>query len=444
MSEVAHERNIFDSLTEVFKEVNKDKDQQREIDRILFDKYKIPHATFNEILVNPSKLESLSKEELIILTKVIYELTKDEGIDPESFYTQKEIGKALKYQHEQVEQLTLPYTFEGVIAAPTGRDYVTILSYKEIADLYKARILSYNFNAQRLSKKTVTKKGKLTEKADVNLRSVNNIVRLMKEGKYKADTLLFNILVDGNDKVDYDNGDLTIGEGTTINLIDGMHRVQAIIKVLQENPDFEGYINVALKHFPLSESQFMLGQVNTVNRFDKTLVKHYMGESIGAQITKDIMNTPELRQKVSIKTTLDRKINYYTNFAILSEAIETIFEPQNAKDRYDIAELLKKFFGYLISSYEDRFKNRNEHLKTSWFSHHNMFVLFVVLAKKLQDKYGADFPVSEITRAIDAINFSKEGSELNDILVGQGKVNSNQVKKLLRKFAEEKIDELLG
>ncbi|MCY9519176.1 hypothetical protein [Paenibacillus apiarius] len=54
--------------------------------------------------------------------------------------------------------------------------------------------------------------------------------------------------------------------------------------MLEEEPDYEGFMNVAIKYYPLSEAQFLLGQINTVNRFDKTLVKHYMAESIGAQV----------------------------------------------------------------------------------------------------------------------------------------------------------------
>src|SRR5690606_19672168 len=147
---------------------------------------------------------------------------------------------------------------------------------------------------------------------------------------------------------------------------------------------------------------------NTVNRFDKTLVKHYMGESIGSQITKDLMHTPELRNRISIKTTIDRKLNYFTNFSIVSDAIEASFEPKNNKDRYDITEVLKKFFGYLIPTFDNEFiKNHKEYSKISWFNHHNTFVGFIVIAQKLYVKYGKDFPVDEIVRIVNNIDFSK-------------------------------------
>ncbi|MCR8641458.1 DNA sulfur modification protein DndB [Paenibacillus sp. N1-5-1-14] len=437
---------LSDVLPLIFAELNKNKEQQREIEEILATKHKILRGTFAEILVNYERIDQLNQEELIILVNVLFDVTQDTRIKPTNFYNNREITKANKYQQEKAPVLQFPYTFNSVIAAPSGRDYVTIMDVRELRDLWFSKILTYNFNTQRLSKKKLLKNSKISEKADVNMKSVKNIARLMLEGKFKADTILLNILVDGNDNIEYSDGELTIHEGTTINLIDGMHRLQGMIAALEENPDLEGFINVAIKHYPLEEAQFLLGQINTVNRFDKTLVKHYMAETIGAQITKDLMNIPELKNRISIKTTLDKKLNFYTNFAILSEAIDSIFEPQNNKDRYDITEVLKKFFGYLVPSFENELeKNKKEVAKISWINHHNLFVGFVVIAKKLYDKYGKDFPVDEIVRIINGIDLSRsEGSKFNDLMTTQGKVNSNKVKKQIREFFEVEVDSLLA
>jgi len=155
------------------------------------------------------------------------------------------------------------------------------------------------------------------------------------------------------------------------------------------------------------------------------------------------MNIPELKNRISIKTALDKKLKLLTNFAILSEAIESIFAPQNAKDRFDFTEVLKKFYGYLIPSFENELlKEREELIKTSWLPHHNIHVGFIVIAKKLYDLYGKDFPVDEIVRVINSIDFNKETSKLTELMGGQGKVNSNQVKKSIRKYFEDTMDQL--
>lgn len=88
-----------------------------------------------------------------------------------------------------------------------------------------------------------------------------------------------------------------------------MHRVQAILNVLEEEPDYEGFMNVAIKYYPLSEAQFLLGQINTVNRFDKTLVKHYMAESIGAQVMSAQGKVNSNKIKRQIKQFFEQKVD---------------------------------------------------------------------------------------------------------------------------------------
>lgn len=436
--------NQIEELSIVFAALTNHREHQIEIDNKLAD-HGIPRGTLNEMIVSPEKLDQLSEEEVALITKYTFEVTQDFRIKPENFYSEKELKRIMKYKKEQEGDLTLPYTFENVLRAGAD-DYLTVLSYKEIYRLWNNKILTYNTQTQRLSKKRINAKGKIVEKADVNQRSVKSITKLMLDGKYKPSTLLFNILVDGNDSVDYSSAELTIGEGTTLNLIDGMHRVMAICNVIEENPEFEGYMNIDLKHYPLEDAQFLLGQTNTVNRFDKTLIKHYMGATLGDLIAKDLMNIPELKGRVSIKTTLDKKMSYLTNYSILSESVQSIFEPQNNKERYDYLEVLKKFYGYLISYYDTAFgsKTMKEVAKESWLNHHNSFVGFTVIAKKLYDKYGKDFPVSEIVKVVDSIDLQrKEGAEYNDLMTTQGKVNSNRVKKQIREFFEKKADEVL-
>jgi hypothetical protein len=433
---------INEILNDVLSEIAKDVHQQRKITDYLYENHKIPHGTFQEIVVNNEQFFNLSEVEQVAVVNGIYQVTNFDQINPKNFYSNKEIKTAENYVYNE-DLIELPYTLEGVLKAGPY-DYVTVISYNELAKLWNSGILTYNFQTQRLSKKKMNSKGEITERPDINKKSVKNIVRLMKEGKYNPSTILLNVLVDGKSYIEYDNGNLTIGEGSTVNLIDGMHRVQAILDVIEEEPNFEGYMYLDIKHYPIEKAQQLLAITNTVNKFDKTLVKHYMAESYGEQIAKDLMNIPELNKRISIKTTLDKKLKLLTNFAILSESIDTIFEPKNAKDRFDHFEVLKKFYGYFVSTYHDELlENKDELLKTSWFPHHNLHVGFVVIAKKLYDKYGKDFPVDEIVRIIENIDFNKETSSLTEIMGGQGKVNSNRVKREIKKFFEEKVDELL-
>ena len=429
---------LLHGLNVLFQEIREDKKLQIEIDNQLVE-HNFRRGTLNEVMLNPERIFSFETVEAAAFINSIYKVTKRHEINPQKYFSAKDIKKAEKYTRNKVE-FEYPYTLHRVIKA-SDTEYATVMSAKEIAAWWNNEALTYNFQTQRLSKKKINKEGKVIEKPDVRIKSVKRITELMLSGRYKSNALLFNILVDGNDNIEYDDGELTIYEGTTVNLIDGMHRVQAMLNALEENPDFDRNFIVAITHLPISEAQDLLSQVNTTNRFDATLAKYYGANKLGEQIAKDLMNIPELIGRVSIKTTLDKKLSYLTNFAVLSEAIEDVFKPQTTKDRYDILEVLKKFFGYLINAYEFEFvKNVDEVRKISWINHHNTFVGYVALAKKLYEKYGFDFPVNKITDAVNSIDFRKqEGLPFNNIMAPQGKVNSNVIKRNIKEFFE-KID----
>jgi hypothetical protein len=316
--------------------------------------------------------------------------------------------------------------------------YSTFLPVHEIKKLWENGAITYNMDVQRLPKEKKRRDGTTYKIPDIKTSSVNTNFQLMSSGRYKSNSLILNILMDGNDEVEYEDGDLVIHEGTTVNIIDGAHRLEAAVKIAEQDPESEEMLPVLIYHLPLTEAQDALSQINTFNPFDKTLVKYYGNKKISDQIVKEIMSIPELSGRVRIKTAIPKNSKYLTNFAILSESIDKSFEPQNTKDRFEVASVLKKFFGYLISAFPKEFtEDLNKVRENSWINHHNTFYGYVFLAKKIYEKYGEDFPVSKITEAINGIDFRKEdGLPYNDIISPQGKVNANTIKKNIGEFFE--------
>lgn len=436
-------KSIYETLSEILLDIAKYRDQQRSIEDYLVENHKMIRGTFIELVTQPEKIENLSEEVLVVISNAIAQVTDDQRLNLSGYFSQKEIKNVKKFEFEEPKQVKLPYTISGVLRV-TSEDFLTAMSYKDIADLWINKILTYNFQTQRLSKKKINAKGVITEKADVKTKSVKSIKKLMLEGKYNPSTLLFNVLVDGKSSISFEDGDLTINEGSTVNIIDGMHRLMAIVEIIEESPDFEGYMNIDLKHYPIEKAQKLLAITNTVNRFDKTLVKYYGGEEFSQEVTKYLMTLPVLQNRIEIKTAIDKKITI-TNFAILSESIQASFAPETTKDKYDAQDVLKRFYEYLIPSFEDELvKNRIKNLEVSWLSHHNMHVGFIAIAKKLYDKYGKEFPVDKIVEVINGINFDRETSELTEIMGGQGKTNSNKVKQQIREYINKETDRILN
>jgi hypothetical protein len=427
---------LKENLESILREIKEDKKLQKQIDDLLSSQHNIPRGTLNEAIINIDSIDTFESVELAAFVSTLNQILNRAEIKPSNYFSATDLKKAAKYKKNRNE-FEYPYTIYGVLKA-SDTEYVAVFSAKEIALLWNSGALTYNFQTQRLSKKRKKADGTVTEKPDVKIASVKKITQLMLKGEYKSNSLLFNILVDGDDNIEYDDGELTIHEGTNINLIDGMHRVQAMLNAIEQDPDYDYNFVVVIRHLPLTEAQSLLSQVNTTNRFDKTHAKYLGSESISSQIAKELMKIPELKDRVSIKTMPDKKLNQLTNFAILSESIELSFDPATNKDRYDTIDVLKKFFGYLINHYEKYFVTEvNETSDISWINHHNTFTGYVALAKKLYDKYGKDFPVDAIVKAIDSVDFAKkEGLPYNDVIAPQGKVGSDRIKRDIREFFE--------
>ncbi|WP_186445748.1 DNA sulfur modification protein DndB [Paenibacillus cremeus] len=434
MSNVAENLDLIDALSLVLQDVNKKKEQQMQIDDELA-KHHIPRGRFNEILIHNERLDQLSQEELTLLTIVVHKITDDKRIDPKSFYSSREINKALKYEYES-ELPTFPYTIVNVIR--TGKtEFITAMSYKEIVGWYLADMITYNFKCQRLPIEKATKKGKVTVKPKTVKKSVEAIADKMLKGDFSTDTIIFNILVNGNDKIEYDNGDLTIYEGTEVDIIDGWHRLQGMVRALQIDPNLEGYMNVSIKHYTLKKAQEALGQFNTVNPFDKVLAKHYNEKGSERNIAKRLMDDSALEGKVSIRTRVDKKLGQLTNIDVLSKSIGTIFEIKNDLEEEMVFEHLKRFFGILLNSYPEHFKtNILAKSKEDWLNHHNTFVGYCVIAKHLYDN--KSLSVESVTQLVNSIDMSKD-SEYGTIMKEQGNRNSNQTKDLIRKFFEKQV-----
>lgn len=444
-TETVQKKDINQVFPEILFGVAKHKDQLRAIEEYLISNHKMIPGTFTEIVAKPERLNLVDKDELATFANAVFQVTQDENIDPSKFFTAKLVKATKKFEFKQPEVFSLPWEFdEAIQVAPDS--YLTKISYQELAQAYQSGVLSYNMETQRLAKKSINKKsGNIKYTPDIKNKSVQNIKRLMLEGKYEPSTIIINVLVDGKSSVSYTGSSLTINEDSTVNIIDGAHRTMAAIEVVEESPEFEGYFNVDLKFYPLEKAQKLLAITNTVNSFDKTLVKFYGGEEYGQEIAKFLRNIPSLKDRIEIKTALTKQISI-TNFAILSEAIQSIFDPKDGREKYDVQMYLKDFFEYLIPSYNEQLiKNRMENLKTSWFSHHNMFVGFIAIAKVIYDKHGkeASQNLSKISDVLDGIDFNKSTSPFTEIMGGQGKVNSNRVKKDIAEFITNEAKRIL-
>ncbi|ALS22205.1 DNA sulfur modification protein DndB [Paenibacillus naphthalenovorans] len=448
------ELNVVEFLTNSFEEISKDRKAMTEIDDLLFTVYKFPIGFFQELVVNPEKLDELEEVELIVLLIAINKVINLEMYSPYNYFSENKVKKSLKYRYsKQEEPLNFPLIYEDITAG-SDVDCITYLSYQEIKR-HVEQLWTYNFATQRLPVETVKKNGEITKKPKLFKNSVKEIAQLISEGRFKPDApIVINVMRNGEDEfyIDKDNHRLIIEKATEQNIVDGFHRISGVLAALEKDPDLEGYLYVTFRNYTLEEASEFLGQHNSFNVYDRTHVRFLKALELPDKIVKDIESKSDLRGRIAYKTAVERKKNKITNFAVLSNAIRDTFNPQTGKDRIEVTYVLARFFDYLLGSYPEAFigtKNVEETWKKSWINHHNTFVLYVTLAYGLYKHFGKDFPLDEITKIVDSIDFTKEnGHQFNDLLTdggtAQGKINSDQTKRKIRQFGEKIIADMYG
>lgn len=440
-------KDIYSVLQDGLAEVSKHKDQQRAIEEYLVTNHNMPHGIFIELLANKENVETLEEVQAGVFANAVFSVTQNEDFNPDGILSPKLKKSIGKYKFEKQESLDYPLQYDRTLDG-SEKDYVTKLSYQMIAKHLNDGIWTYNFLTQRNPVKKARKNGTIKLEPKVNKRSVKEIKNLLLEGKFLPDTpITINVLNDGNDEIFYDEENLTliIETATELDILDGYHRILAVVEAVEENPDIEGYLYVSIRNYDLETARFYLGQHNSFNTFDKTHVRRLKSLDLADKIIEEVVSKSALKGRLAQNTAVKLKFNEITNFAVLSDTVQAVFAPKNGKDKIDISQMLITYFDYLFGSFEDAFVNNVKEVhKTSWINHHNTFVLYVVFAHALYEKYGKDIPVDEIPRMVNAVDFTKGSSEFDVIIAPQGKVNSNEIKRNIRKFAEEKAKQLLG
>ena len=441
-----NEENIIDAFPEIIANLAKHRDQQRAVEEYLSENHDMQRGTLIELVANPKNITMLSDDEQKVFINAIYQITNDDRANPSNYFNAKEVNNIKKYKFKIEVPLSFPLQYEKVLSG-SEQDYVTKLSFKSIAKHYNDNMWTYNFLTQRNPVKQKRKDGSLKLEPKVNKRSIREIKQLLLDNKYIPDTpITLNIMNDGNDELFYDeeNWSLIIESASEIDILDGYHRILAVVEALEENPNLEGYLYLSIRNYDLGTARFYLGQHNSFNTFDKTHVRRLKNLQLSDKVIQEVESKSALKGRLASNTSVRLKFNEITNFAILSDTVDSTFSPKNAKDKIDISKILTFYLDYLFGSFEDEFINKVQetHAK-SWINHHNTFVLYIVFAHALYEKYGKNIPEDEIPRMINAIDFERGTSEFDKILSSQGKVNSNQIKANIKKFAEQKANELL-
>ncbi|MGG1650502.1 DNA sulfur modification protein DndB [Paenibacillus sp. NRS-1775] len=367
----------------------------------------VPYGTFNEVSRGDIDLETIDTSFLAVLTSALYVVLKDEDLNPEKFFSKKEIRESEQTIKEifKKNNLELPITLNDVIYLDE-QTYITKVSSSMLVAMYHANIIEYNFETQRSAKYKEGRSG-VVPVPDVNKKSVDDIARHVLNQSYLPDMMTLNVYSYEDTPINYDsiNNRLTINDKSIVSILDGFHRLQGFVKAHITNPEIEMEMILSIRVYDTDTAKRYFGQINTVNVVKKERIEELKAEKFSDQVVKDLQKNQksELRgNKIASSPRISEIAGQLTTFSILSYAVEHTFNPSNFREYKNTAEYLIEFYGYLLSYYYDEFLgNPNAH-RNKYLNHPLMFLGYTQIAKQFYDERR---DVSEVNEVVEQINF---------------------------------------
>ena len=343
----------------------------------------------------------LNDNELILLSKVFYRYFKDDNLKPSHYFSDKDLinyETNIKGHYESINLIELNNTIKI-----NDTSFVTFIKAEMLYNMYESNIIIYNKETQRSPKIRVLGKNYVVKQISLNKNAVKEIANEMLNETYESDLIIFNVLQLPNNvpNISYDNGTLYIKPNlnvededfTCVNVIDGMHRLSALVNAVaklkkdkKEIPssmglivkiivrDIEGAKRVVTQSFKRSatDKDFLKSlEVNDYTKLTDVLVK-----GLPDCIRKKIMSTYEEQMYM----------HGITNKILIADTLKEILPKEknylfNLNDINKTADLLNKILSYILEEFYE--KNFNVFVEESNLMRKNSIVYLIFIAYNL-------------------------------------------------------------
>lgn len=417
-------------LLSIINDIKHKRKQVEKINQTLF-KLNVPTGTFSEVAKGDVSLSGLSTTILCILTFAIHETTNLEAIMPRRYFSERELEKAKKYEREiNKDIIELPLEVSDMIMLDS-ENFIGKIKMTDLVRIDNSNLIQYIYGSQRSPKF----RG-IVPVPDINLKNVKEIEEHMLNGTYLPDTISLNIYSYETNSVQYNQRarSLIINEGVVISILDGFHRLKAGSRAVSKNSDLPQLMQLAVKVYDEEMAEKYFGQINTYHPVKKERLEELKGEKFSDVSTNHIQRKSDLKGKIASAPNINETAGQLTTFSILTNAIDQVFNPKNTFEAQEIGDYLIKFFNYLVGMFPDEFLlNPNKYRESGYINHKNVFIGYVVIAKKFQDNA---VELKNIKDVVNRVDFSFKNKELKKAMGTSRQENTKRTKSLIQEYFE--------
>ena len=387
-------------------EVNLNRELSNKILKRLIEKgFLAGHS--QQIIAGNIGLELLDNLKLGIIADSFYKEIHDPNLNPELYYEEETVEKIRRTKLEVIEEdMKLPVMFKNMQQYSYDM-WVGTISLQKYVKMCQSGIATYNFETQRdpAFKKY---KDNVIKRININPKSVIEMKDMMLNDTYLYDDVTLNILSDGSEKFGFrkimDNvGDLIFEDGI-LNLTDGAHRLKAAESALLVNPNLDKKFILVITNFDVNRANDYIRQKDKRNPINREYLETKDVTNLSNDVVRGINESSicDIKGKIVSDEFLLRETEGLTLFSTMAKTIDNLWELETRRDVRELTNYLVDFFNELVGLYPNELKNDiTASKRDSFINHKNMFIYYLVIAKKIQDKYNWEEILSNILSETD-------------------------------------------
>ncbi|MEK5036190.1 hypothetical protein MKY96_32595 [Paenibacillus sp. FSL R7-0302] len=230
-------------------------------------KHGISKGETQKIIMGLLKIEELDKRVFILLSLAInnYLQNSDDlawrfnSLSPYEIFEKEEIDSALRFNNLEdihTENSNLPIIIKK--ARKSGIDsFVANIPISQVVQLYNSNILEYNYKINKQYKFIKNIEGNFVKTIDINLREVRKIAEGILNNELKISKVVLNVLKGSNEfgkEIEYDSKNHALRiYNSKIDIINGLHEINALAYVMEEYPDNKFKVEVEIKNYTMED-----------------------------------------------------------------------------------------------------------------------------------------------------------------------------------------------
>ncbi|MCP1159335.1 DNA sulfur modification protein DndB [Bacillus infantis] len=405
-----------------------EKDKVEDIKLHLSKNYQIGSGKIQKFLNNPKKeVEDLDIRELYLFTEQVFSKTGNMEIDPDTYFTDIDVRESRQFSgltEAKESEIDFPITVTNAQVVGNSA-YMVTLDIKIIDKLLTSQLLHYNYDLQREAKYT-RRKDKVIIEPTLNMKNVTEIQSHLLQGTLVPTVLVFNAATrsaeSGTELIfDSKKMELTITKDTKLDVVDGFHRCRASQLALQQNPELNFNFAVLITNYSTKKSQQYQAQLAKATPLSKTRIQELEANRLSDTVVQQLREESELRGKISQTNRIHSLNKELVTYNVLADTIDEEFKMNTRADAADVGDYLTEVFSFLIGSYPEEFiNNLAESRKNTIINDNNMFVGYLVLARRMMEN---GLKEREIRNLIKNIDFSRDNDLWKELGVLDGKGN---------------------